>query len=75
MICTSKCDEKYLDCVAACSDSNCLLDCNRASNVCYEGWVYLGSSSQVLTLIQLVHATLIVSKVAKDATTPSAFAT
>ena len=37
LICTSKCDDAYLQCVSICSDSNCLLDCNRASIACTEG--------------------------------------
>ena len=37
VICTFKCDDNYLKCIAACGDSNCMLNCNRASNACYDG--------------------------------------
>ena len=37
LICTSKCDDVFLQCIASCSDSNCVLDCNRASLACSEG--------------------------------------
>ena len=37
LVCTSKCDDKYLNCVTACSDSDCLMECNRESISCTEG--------------------------------------
>ena len=36
LICTSQCDDDYLQCVSSCSDNNCLLDCNRAAVACSE---------------------------------------
>ena len=37
LICTATCDDVFLDCIAACSDSNCVLDCNRDSIACNDG--------------------------------------
>ena len=37
MICTSKCDDAFVQCIAACGDSDCFLECNRASVACNEG--------------------------------------
>ena len=37
LICTSKCDDAYLECVSNCSSSDFLMECNRASNTCIEG--------------------------------------
>jgi len=34
LICVTKCDEQLLQCTSSCSDSNCLLDCNRAWAIC-----------------------------------------
>ena len=32
--CTKKCDEEYLQCVTACSSSECLMECSRANVAC-----------------------------------------
>ena len=37
MICSSKCDDAYMQCIAACGSSDCFVDCNRASIACTEG--------------------------------------
>ena len=34
LVCTSQCDDAFLKCTAACSNSNCVLDCNRDSIAC-----------------------------------------
>ena len=36
-VCTSKCDDAYIQCVYECTNSECLLGCNRDSIVCTEG--------------------------------------
>ena len=83
LICTSKCDDIFLQCIAACSDSNCVLDCNRASNVCYDGEFMV--EVRILQTIQSpayryldiyvkhVHATRTVSKAVITARTQSVF--
>ena len=76
LICTSQCDDDYLQCVSSCSDNNCLLDCNRAAVACSECKFSNDSTdnSQFHQFnIQLVPATLIVLKVVLVATTPFAF--
>ena len=37
LICISKCDDVFLNCIAGCSDSECVLKCNRDSVDCNEG--------------------------------------
>ena len=37
MICTSKCDDAFVQCIAACGSSDCFVDCNRSSIACTEG--------------------------------------
>ena len=69
LVCTSKCDDEYLQCVATCSSSECLLDCSRANGACSECKYHFQLSSINLS-IQHVHVILIALLVAKDATTP-----
>ena len=37
LICTSKCDDAYMECIATCGSSDCFKECNRASGTCSEG--------------------------------------
>ena len=37
LVCTSRCDDDYVQCVSVCSSSDCLLDCNRVAVACTEG--------------------------------------
>ena len=37
LVCTSRCDGDYLQCVSVCSSKDCQLDCNRAAVACAEG--------------------------------------
>ena len=42
LVCTSKCDDKYLRCSSTCSSSYCLLECHRiavACDDCKSPWV------------------------------------
>ena len=31
LVCTSRCDDDYVQCVSVCNSTDCLLDCNRAA--------------------------------------------
>ena len=35
-VCSDKCNEEYLQCVATCSSSECLLECSRAIATCMD---------------------------------------
>ena len=37
LICTAKCDDAYVECIATCGSSDCFIECNRASGTCSEG--------------------------------------
>ena len=37
LICSSKCDDAYLECVTACGSSDCFMECNRAAVTCGNG--------------------------------------
>ena len=45
LICTSKCDDDFVQCIAACSDSDCVINCQRASVTCIEGIIDRSSSN------------------------------
>ena len=34
LVCMSKCDDEYLQCVSTCSSTDCLVECNRAWGTC-----------------------------------------
>ena len=37
LICSSKCEDAYVECVTTCSSSDCLIECNRAAVTCGDG--------------------------------------
>ena len=37
LVCTSQCDDAFLECVSTCGSSECFTECNRASVTCTEG--------------------------------------
>ena len=37
LICSSKCENAYVECVTTCSSSDCLIECNRAAVTCGDG--------------------------------------
>ena len=74
LVCTSRCDDDYIQCVSACSDTDCLLDCNRAAVACADGMVTFIISSLLNNLTKLVPVIRIVLKVAMVVKTQFAFA-
>ena len=75
LVCTSKCDDQYLQCVSACSDADCLMECNRATVACADGMIFLRKKCDLVINIWSIfkHAlvTPIVLKVAMVVTTRS----
>ena len=52
LVCMSKCDDEYLQCVSTCSSSDCLMDCNRAAFACGDGeYIYLIHLDDEFTII------------------------
>ena len=65
LVCTSKCDDVYVQCVSSCSSTDCLLDCNRAAVDCADGTVTI-INSIIKHLIQHVLVIRIALKAAMD---------
>ena len=36
LVCTSKCDDEYVQCILTCSSSDCFVECSRANVACSE---------------------------------------
>ena len=68
LVCTSKCDDSYVQCVSACSDTDCLLDCNRSAVTCADGTIVISLIKKSLhnAEFQRVHVIQIVLKAVRD---------
>ena len=36
-LCKQECEDHYVDCIAACGNSDCYLDCGRVLSYCSDG--------------------------------------
>ena len=56
LVCISKCDEQYLQCVSTCSSTDCLVECNRSWAICGDcEYTFYWNEGSLMRIIRFNH--------------------